>query len=96
MKVIKVDPKISVKTILMTKPVILIHNSQKTKRQTVVGFSSKSLKFCLKIKIFVQMLEKEVLFAKLRMIILNIAKIHKSLVKKLTSDVLIFKIVLKD
>ena len=28
--------------------------------------------------------------------ILTIAKIHKSLVKKLTSDVLIFKIVLKD
>ena len=28
--------------------------------------------------------------------ILNIAKIHKSLVKKLISDVLIFKIVLKD
>ena len=40
------------------------------------------------------MSEKEVLFAKYRMIILNIAKIHKSLVKKRTSDVLIFKIVL--
>ena len=80
----------------MTKPVILIPNSQKTKRQTVEGFSSKSLKFCLRIKVLVQMLEKEVLFAKFRMIVLNIAKIHKSLVKKLTSDVLIFKIVLKD
>ena len=80
----------------MTKPVILIPNSQKTKRQTIVGFSSKSLKFCLSIKIFVQMLEKEVLFAKFRMMILNIAKTHKSLVKKLTSDVLIFKIVLKE
>ena len=42
------------------------------------------------------MLEKEVLFAKFRMMILDIAKIHKSLVKKLTSDLLIFKIVLKD
>ena len=90
------NPRISLKTILMTKPVILIRNSQKTKRQTIVGFSSRSLKFCLRIKIFVQMLEKEVLFAKFRMMILNIAKIHKSLVKKLTSDVLISKIVLKD
>ena len=70
----------------MTKPVILIPNSQKTKKQTVVGLSGKSLKFCLRIKIFVQMLEKEVLFAKLTMIILNIAKIHRSVVKKLTSD----------
>ena len=42
------------------------------------------------------MLEKEVFFAKFRTIILNIAEIHKILVKKLTSDVLIFKIVLKD
>ena len=42
------------------------------------------------------MLEKEVFFAKFRTIILNIAEIHKSLVKKLTSDALIFKIVLKD
>ena len=90
------NPRISLKTILVTKPVILIRNSQKTKRQTIVGFSSRSLKFCLRIKIFVQMLEKEVLFAKFRMMILNIAKIHKSLVKKLTSDVLISKIVLKD
>ena len=80
----------------MRKPVIVIPNSQKTKRQTIVGFSSKSLKFCLRIKIFVQMLKKEVLFAKFRMMILNIAKIHKSHVKKLTSDVLIFKIVQKD
>ena len=79
----------------MRKPVIVIPSSQK-KKQTIVGFSSKSLKFCLRIKIFVQMLKKEVLFAKFRMMILNIAKIHKSHVKKLTSDVLIFKIVLKD
>ena len=42
------------------------------------------------------MLEKEVLFTKFTTMILNIAKIHKSLVKKLTSDVLIFKIVPKD
>ena len=81
----------------MTKPVILSPNSQKTiKRQTIVGFGSKSLKFYFRIKTFVQMLEKEVLFAKFRMMILNIAKIHKNLVKKLTLDVLIFKIVLKD
>ena len=84
----------------MTKPVILSpngHNSQKTnKRQTIAGFDSKILKFCLRISIFVQMLEKEVIFAKFRTMILNIAKTRKSLVKKLTSDVLIFKIVLKD
>ena len=81
----------------MTKPVILSPNSQITiKRQTIVGFGSKSLKFYFRIKTFVQMLEKEVLFAKFRMMILNIAKIHKNLVKKLTLDVLIFKIVLKD
>ena len=80
----------------MTKPVILSSDSQKTnKRQTIVGFGSKSLKFCLRIKTFVQMLEKEVLFAKFRIMILNITKIHKSLLKKLTSDVLISKIVLK-
>ena len=42
------------------------------------------------------MLENEVFFVKLRMMILKIAKIRKSLVKKVTSDVLIFKIVLKD
>ena len=45
---------------------------------------------------FVQMLEKEVVFAKFMIIILNVAKLHQSLVKKLTSDVLIFKIVLKE
>ena len=38
------------------------------------------------------MLEKEVFFAKFRRIILNIAEIHKSLVKKLTSDMLISKL----
>ena len=42
------------------------------------------------------MLEKEAFFAKFRTIILNIAEIQKSVVEKLTSDVLIFKIVLKD
>ena len=84
----------------MTKPVILSPNnpnSQKiNKRQTIVGFGSKILKFCLRIKIFVQIKEKEVLFVKFRTMILNIAKIHKNRVKKLTSDVLTFKIVLKD
>ena len=45
---------------------------------------------------FLQMLEKEAFFAKFRTIILNIAEIQKSVVEKLTSDVLIFKIVLKD
>ena len=58
-EVIEISPKISVKTILMTKRVILSPNSpnsQKTnKRQTIVGFGSKMLKFCLRIKIFVQM-----------------------------------------
>ena len=77
----------------MRKPLILKPNVQKTnKRQTIVGFGSKTLKFCLRIKTLLQMLEKEVFFAKFRTIILNIAEIHKSLVKKLTSDVLIFKI----
>ena len=81
----------------MTKPVILNPNSQKTnKRQTIVGFSSKILKLCLTIKTFLQMLEKEVFLAKFRTIILNIAEMHKNLVKKLTLDVSIFKIVLKD
>ena len=81
----------------MTKTVILNPNSQKTnKRQTIVFFSSKILKFCLRIKTFLQMLEKEVFFVKFRTIILIIAEIHEILVKKLTSDVLIFKIVLKD
>ena len=88
---------ISVKTILMTKPVIMSPKSQKTnKRQIIVAFDNKSLKVCLKIKTFVQMLEKEVLFAKFWMMILNITKIYKSLVKKLRSDVLIFEIFLKD
>ena len=87
----------NVKTILMTKSVILGSNRQRTnKRQTVVGFGCKFLKFCLRIKTFVQILEKEVLFAKFRAMILNIAKIHKSLVKKLTLDMLNFKIALKD
>ena len=82
-KVIKISPKISVKTILMTKSVIMIPNSQKTnKSETIVGFGSKSLKFCLRIKKFAQMLEREVLFAKIRIMILNITKIHKSLVEK--------------
>ena len=49
----------------MTKPVIMNHNSQKpNKRQTIVGFSSKILKFCDRIKKFIQMLEKEVLSVK--------------------------------
>ena len=56
---IKISPKISVKSILMTKQVILSSNSpnnRKTnKRQTIAGFGSKMLKFCLRIKIFVQM-----------------------------------------
>ena len=83
---------ISVKIILTRKPVILSPNSQKTnKGQTAVGF----VKFCLRIKIFVLILEKEVLFAKFRTMTLNIAKLHTSLMKKLTLGVLIFKIVLK-
>ena len=66
MKVIKVSSKVCVKTILMTKPVILNPTSQKTnKRQTIVVFSSKILKFCPRIKIFLQMLEKEVIFCKI-------------------------------
>ena len=76
----------------MTKPVMLRLSSQKiNKRQTITGFGSKILKFCLRIKTSAQMLEKEVLFAKFKTVILNIAKIRKSLVKKLT-----FKIIPKD
>ena len=83
MKVIKTSSKISLKTILMKKPVILNPNSQKTnKRKTIVYFDSKILEFCLRIKRFLQMLENEVFFAKLRMMVLKIAKIRKSLVKK--------------
>ena len=76
----------------MTEPVMLRLSSQKTnKRQTIAGFGKKILKFSLRIKKSVPMLEKEVLFAKFKTVILNIAKIRKSLVKKLT-----FKIILKD
>ena len=72
-KVIKVSSKISVKIILMTKPIILNPNNQKTnKRQIIVGFGGKFLNFCLRIKTFLQMLEKEIFFAKFRTIILNI------------------------
>ena len=72
-KVIKVSSKISVKIILMTKPIILNPNNQKTnKRQIIVGFGGKFLKFCLRIKTFLQMLEKEIFFAKFSTIILNI------------------------
>ena len=72
-KVIKVSSKISVKIILMTKPIILNPNNQKTnKRQIIVGFGGKFLKFCLRIKTFLQMLEKEIFFAKFGTIILNI------------------------
>ena len=80
----------------MTKLAILNPNSQETNKRerTIAGFAS--FKFCLKIKTFLQIVEKEGFFAKFRITILNIAKIHKSLVKKVTSDVLIFKIVLKD
>ena len=42
------------------------------------------------------MLGKQVFFAKFRTIILNIAEIRKNLLKELTADLLIFKIVLKD
>ena len=52
----KISPKISVKTILVTKPVILSPDSKIANiRQTIVGFGSKVLKFCLRIKTFVQM-----------------------------------------
>ena len=89
--------KTSVKTILMTKPLILNPNGQKTnKRQTIVGFGRKILKICLRAKTFLQMFKKKVSFTNSRTIILNIAEIHKSLVKKLTPDMLIFKIALKD
>ena len=72
-KVIKVSSKISVKIILMTKPIILNPNNLKThKRQIIVAFGGKFLKFCLRIKTFLQMLEKEIFFAKFRTIILNI------------------------
>ena len=68
----------------MTKPVILSPNSQKiNKRQTILGFA----RFCFTIKIFVPMLEKEVLFTKFRVMRLNIPKIHKILEIKLTSNV---------
>ena len=69
----------------MTKPVILNPNSQKAnKRQNIVDSGSKIIKFCLRIKTSLQMLQKEVFFAKFRTMTLSIAKIHKSLVKKLT------------
>ena len=84
-KVIKISSKISVKTILMTKPVILNPNSPKTnKRQNIVDSAGKIPKFCLRIKISLKILQKEVFFAKFRTMTLSIAKIHKSLVKKLT------------
>ena len=54
----------------------------------------KTVVLCL--KLFAQMLEKEFPFAKFRLMILNVANIHKNLAKKLTLNVLIFKIVLKD
>ena len=80
----------------MTKPVTLNTNSQKTNKwQTIVDFGSKILKFCLKIKALLQTLEKS-LFCKIKTVIWIIAEIHKSLAKKLTSGVLIFKIALKD
>ena len=78
-----VSAKISVKTI-----------KRQNKRQNILGFGSKILRLCLRIETLVQMLEKKVLFAKFRTMTWDIAKIHKSLVKKLTLDVLIFKIVL--
>ena len=43
-------------------------------------------------KTFLQILEKEAFFAKFRTMILNITKIHKNPMKKLTSGVLCFKI----
>ena len=55
-KVIEISSKISVKTILMTKPVILSPNSQKAnRRQTIVSFGSKILKLCPRIKTYVEM-----------------------------------------
>ena len=43
----------------MTKPVILNPKSQKAdKRQTTASFDSNVLKFCLRIKAFLQMLKK--------------------------------------
>ena len=55
-KVIEISSKISVKTILMTKPVILSPNSQKSnRRQTIVGFGSKILKPCPRVKTYVEM-----------------------------------------
>ena len=71
-KVIKVSSKISVKIILMTKPILNPNNQKTNKRQIIVGFGGKFLKFCLRIKTFLQMLEKEIFFAKFRTIILNI------------------------
>ena len=75
MKVIK----ISAKTMPMTKPMILTPYSDKTKkRQNIVGFGSKILKFCLRIQIFAQMSEKEVLFAKFMTMILNVVKCNQN------------------
>ena len=48
----------------------------------MVSFGRKIFKFCLKIKTFAQMLESEVFSAKFSTMILNIAKMHKNLVKK--------------
>ena len=53
-------------------------NIKTNKRQTIVGFASKVLKLCLRIKIFVQMLEKEVFSEKFRTMTLNTVKVHKS------------------
>ena len=57
---IKISPKICVKTMLMTKPVILspksTNSQNRNMRQTIVAFG------------------KDVLFAKFRTMILNIAK----------------------
>ena len=45
---------------------ILSPNTKKTnRRQTTVDFGGEVIKFCFRIKIFVQILEKEVLFCKI-------------------------------
>ena len=56
----QISPKISVKTILIEKSIVLSPKSQKTNIiETIVSFGSKILRFCLKIKTFTQMLKKK-------------------------------------
>lgn len=73
----KNSPKIRVKTVLLTKLTILLSKKPKKRKMRDI-VHNQILKFCIKNKTFTKILKRKFLFAKFRIMILDVAKARKT------------------